>query len=106
MSELEQTKTTASTYASPNSRYLDSIVYYYGDQNKITYETYKRKDIEETSNDRYAILESKYQWRPDRFAADVYGNKNLWWKIMEANNIYDIHDFKTGVQIRIPGNIS
>lgn len=106
MNQLEKTNTTAATYASVNSRYLDSIVYYYGEDKKIAYETYKRKDIPETSTDRYLILNFAYQWRPDRLAHAAYGNKNLWWKIMEANNIHDIYDFKAGLQIRLPGDIA
>jgi hypothetical protein len=36
---------------------------------------------------------------------ETYGVVDYWWKILEANNMKDIFDFKSGVNIRLPGSI-
>ena len=42
---------------------------------------------------------------PEIVSNKVYGSPDFWWKIMEANNIKDIFDFKTGINIRLPDAI-
>jgi len=44
------------------------------------------------------------EFRPDKMSQHVYGHVDWWWKIMEANNIKDVYDFKAGTNIRIPAN--
>jgi len=89
------------------SRYADSQVLYYtvGDITYITFNTYKKTPIEETSRDHFATIPPGMAYRPDLVSNDSYGTPDFWWKIMEANNIKDIYEFKAGITIRIPNNI-
>jgi hypothetical protein len=51
------------------------------------------------------IIPPQFEYRPDRLSYELYGTVDLWWKIMEANDIKDIFDFKAYLNIRIPSNI-
>jgi hypothetical protein len=55
------------------------------------------------------IIPSKYNLRPDLMAYNLYGNSKLWWVIIHYNRdvIKDpIFDFKAGLLIVVPKNIS
>jgi hypothetical protein len=91
--------------AAPMSRYTTSQVIYYGDAKKMTYATYVKNVANINKSDRYAVIPPGYEYRPDRASIEAYGIPDLWWKIMEANNIKDIFDFKAGRTIRLPENI-
>jgi len=88
-----------------SSRYIKSKVIYYGDNNKVTFETYKRKNIKFSDNDRFMQINSSTEYRPDIVSYVSYGMSELWWYIMQANGIKDIYDFKSGITLRIPRNI-
>ena len=94
-----------SSFLTPDSRYSDSKIYYYGDKNKITFETYKRKDTVFSENDLFFVIESGQEYRPDLVSRQAYGTTKYWWKIMEANQIFDIFDFKAGKTLRIPSRL-
>jgi Base plate wedge protein 53. len=48
-------------------------------------------------------LPAKYDGRPDLLSYDAYGDNNLEWVILQANNIVDINEeFVTGATIRVP----
>ena len=79
----------ASSYVNSLSRYKDSTVLVYGDEKKLTFNTYKRTEIPANQFDKYAV---------------IYGYPDSWWLIMQANKIYDIKDFIAGKTIRIPIN--
>lgn len=93
-------------YVVPTSRYLDSRVIFYGDQRKITFNTYKSITIPENEQDRYMLVTAAYEYRPDLVSQKAYSTPDYWWKIMIANNIKDIIDFKSGITVRIPVNFT
>lgn len=97
--------TTIKPPVSPMSRYADQTVIYYGPQNKLTYNTYKRKSFPNSSQDRFMVISKTREYRPDMVAYEQYGIVSLWWKLLEANGMKDIWDFKSGTNIRLPGNI-
>ena len=45
------------------------------------------------------------EYRPDLVSNRVYGTPDFWWRIMEANNIKDVFEFKAGLNLRIPGSV-
>ena len=91
--------------ASVSSRYAKSAVIYYGDNQYMTFATYKRNSLTPLGKDKHSIIPPGMEYRPDKVSQMAYGSPNLWYKIMEANNIFDIMDFKAGRNIIIPGAI-
>lgn len=92
-------------FISFSSRYINSKVLYYGDNNKLTFETYKRKKIISSPSDKFLLINSSNEYRPDLVSYAAYGTVDYWWYIMEFNGIKDIYDFKSGITLRIPRNI-
>lgn len=92
-------------YVNKFSRYANSDIIYYSDRNLLTFTTYKKNNIPVTTQDKYMVINPMYQYRPDRISTAVYGIPDFWWKILEANNLKDIFEFKTGLNIKLPGNI-
>lgn len=89
-------------YVVPTSRYQDSKVIFYGDQRKITFNTFKRTEIPLNENDKYMLITAAYEYRPDLVSQKAYATPDYWWKILLANNINDIIDFKSGITVRLP----
>jgi hypothetical protein len=59
--------------------------------------------LQESGNSRIALVPNNMEGRPDLIAYAAYGNEQLWWVIVEANNAYDYEvDLKAGKQILIP----
>lgn len=87
------------------SRYNNSEVIYYGDNNLLTFTTYKKKNNTPSGDDRFTVITAGTEYRPDKVSYAAYGSVDFWWRIMEANNIKDIFEFKAGLNIRLPGNI-
>lgn len=87
------------------SRYKSSEVIYYGDNNYITFKTYKREVIPTSSQDKYTVVSPGMEYRPDLLSQRAYGVPDFWWRILEANNLKDVFEFKSGLNIRIPGNV-
>lgn len=94
----------SSNYVTALSRYYGSKVLVYGDEKKLTFETYKRLSIPTSVYDKYTVIPEGYAYRPDLVSNKVYGYPDSWWLIMQANQIYDIKDFVAGKTIRIPVN--
>jgi len=86
------------------SRYINSPIIYWGDKRVITFTTYKRKPMSFSSSDKYLVVKAGEEYRPDLIAKRAYGSSliTLWWKIMEANGIFDVFDIKAGLTLRIP----
>lgn len=103
---IEETNIPASRFAITTSRYYDSEVLYYTEKKLLTYKTYKRKEVPSNVNDKFMIISKGYEYRPDLVAYRAYRIPELWWKILEANNMKDIMEFKAGVNIRIPNIIT
>lgn len=99
---IETTRIDPKTYFTTASRYADAIIVYYTDLKRLSLETYKRQPIGTTQNDKFMVIGKGYEYRPDLVSSKVYGLPDFWWRIMEANGLSDIYDFKAGVNIRIP----
>ena len=92
-------------FVSATSRYADSQLIYYGDLHKMTYTTYKKNQTRLTDNDKYTIISPGWEYRPDLVSKNIYGTPDFWWKILEANDMKDIWEFKSGVNIRLPVDV-
>ena len=95
----------ATTFVDVTSRYTSSKVIYYGDNHIVTFETYKRSSPVFSKNDKFYLITQATQYRPDLVSKLAYGIPSFWWRIMEANALKDISDFKAGVTIRIPESL-
>lgn len=103
--KIQRSSTLARDLVSGLSRYVGSEVIYYGENRLTTFALYNRGDgYTRTGNERVLVLTKGNEYRPDLVAFDFYGSVDFWWVIMEANNIYDIWDFKTGRTIFLPNN--
>lgn len=106
--QIEPANLNTIRFVSALSRYRNSTVIYYttGNRKNICFTTYKKqiKSIA-SEKDKYMIIPPHFEYRPDRLSYELYGTVDLWWKIMEANNIKDIFEFKAYLNIRIPNNI-
>jgi len=100
---IETTKIQARKFVNVSSRYAQSPVVYYTEKKKLTYPLYRKQKIEPSKKDKFTIITKGYEYRPDLVSNEFYGVTDFWWKIMEANNIKDIYDFKSGLSIKIPG---
>jgi len=98
--------TTASDFVPATSRYVGAAVLLYGEDRLLTFESYKRKDVAFQDDDLLGTVSPGQEYRPDLTALDAYGTSDLWWKIMEANNINDVYDYKAGINIRIPSPLN
>lgn len=106
MNKIESSNIQIEKITTPLSRYRNSKVVYYtmGTRKVLTFNTYKKQINNKISeNDKFMI--NNHEFRPDLVSYDVYGTPDFWWKILEANNIKDIFDFKKGINIKIPGNV-
>ena len=99
---IEITNLNPLSFVPVSSRYADSTIVYYTENNLITFTIYKRQPITTSPSDRYAVISAGSEYRPDKVSQTVYGTPDFWWKIMEANQIWDIFDFKAGLNIRLP----
>lgn len=66
-------------------------------------------DGKEDVNTKTYLITSKYEYRPDKLALDLYGNAKLWWVFAEFNpdTLRDpIIDFKSGLEIQVPTRFS
>ena len=85
-----------------SSRYASSAVIYYGQNRFLTFTTYVRTPYTPTSGDKYSIIPPGMEYRPDKVSQQAYGTPDFWYRIMEANNMMDIMEFKSGTNIIIP----
>ncbi len=99
---IEEAPILATRVVPAGSRYETSTVIYYGEKKYITFPLYRRPIIETGKRDRYTVINKSTEYRPDLVSQDFYGTSIFWWKVMEANNIRDIWDFKAGLSILIP----
>lgn len=103
--KIEFTDLQPNDFVTRVSRYMSSRIIYYSDEKIITFETYKKQKFSPSSTDQVAIIPPGMEYRPDLVSKEKYGISDFWWKIMEANNISDIMDFKAGRTIILPENI-
>ena len=102
---FEVTKLNPLNFVSFTSRYAENKICYYKEDRYLTFSTYKKNNYPSSSRDKYMVITKGYEYRPDLISQKIYGFPDYWWKIMEANNIKDIYNFKAGVNIRIPGGL-
>lgn len=100
--KIESTNLSHSSFVDSSSRYNKSDIIYWGEKKFITFETYKRKNRTDSSDDRFYVITKPTEYRPDKVSLRSYGTVSLWWKLLEANNMKDILEFKAGVNIVIP----
>ncbi|RTK95766.1 MAG: hypothetical protein EKK64_05785 [Neisseriaceae bacterium] len=100
----EETKIDPKQFVPPSSRYADSKVIYYTEKKLLSFNTYKKTPIPTSASDKYAVITPGVEYRPDLVSQKSYGTVDFWWKILEANNMKDVWEFKSGVNIRIPNS--
>lgn len=98
----EATGISPASFVDSSSRYRAAEVIYYGDRRFITFKTYKKTPIESSQDDRFYVITKGTEFRPDLVSTRAYGNPRLWWRILEANNMKDVWEFRSGVNIVIP----
>lgn len=103
--KIEFTNLSPKDFVTSVSRYVNSKVVYYYDQKILTFETYKKIKFKPTKNDQVAVIPSKMEYRPDLVSIEKYGLPDFWWKILEANGMRDIMDFRAGKTIILPENV-
>jgi hypothetical protein len=103
--KIEFTDVRATNFVTKVSRYASSKVLYYSDEKILTFETYKRRNYSKSSRDKVAVIPPGMEYRPDLVSKERYGLPDFWWKIMEANGIKDIMEFKAGKTIILPENV-
>jgi hypothetical protein len=103
--QITETAFKPDRFVAPTSRYIDSTVLYYGPNNLITFNTYKRGVYPRNDKDVFTVINKTREYRPDLISFEHYGTVSFWWKIMEANGMKDILEFQAGKNIRLPGNI-
>lgn len=102
----EETTLSAKRFVPVSSRYSASKVVYYTENKLLTFKTYRKQTSSTPGlNDKYYVVTPGTEYRPDLVSYSVYGTPDFWWRIMEANNIKDIFDFKSGLNIFIPNAI-
>jgi hypothetical protein len=102
---IEYSGIQPTAFVTPTSRYSSSRVIKYSDQKMTTFETYKRRPFEMSSGDQLAVIPAGMEYRPDLMSMERYGTTDLWWRIMEANKLKDVMEFKAGRTIILPENI-
>lgn len=99
---IEFTKIDPKRFVPVSSRYADTPVIYYTENKLLTFTTYKKTQITTSQKDKFYVITPGTEYRPDLVSQTAYGTVDFWWKIMEANEIKDIFEFKAGLNIRIP----
>lgn len=70
-----------------------------------TMQYFNIRPVAASPDDPSYTLESRYTYRPDLLAYDLYGTPKLWWVFMQRNMdiISDpIWDFVPGITIKVP----
>jgi hypothetical protein len=63
---------------------------------------WEKTKFQQSTTDVSYVIDIQYNKRPDLLANEAYGKANLWWLIMQYNNIADINEFVTGLSIVLP----
>jgi hypothetical protein len=91
-------------FVTTTSRYSESRVIRYGDASRLTFETYKKRSITTSPEDKVSVIPPGFEYRPDLVSFRAYGTPDFWWRILEANSMMDVFEFKSGTPIVIPSN--
>ena len=101
---FQKTNINPKQFVSSSSRYSNSQVAYWSDHKLLTFTTYKKTAIPVSSQDKYAVITPGVEYRPDLVSQKAYGSPDFWWRILEANDLSDVWQFKSGLNIRIPNS--
>ena len=99
---VESTRIDAKRFVPITSRYAEYPVIYYTENKLLTFTIYKKNPTKLSRRDKYYVVTAGTEYRPDLVSQTAYGTVDFWWKIMEANDIKDIFEFKAGLNVRIP----
>lgn len=104
---IELSNVTAPRIFTPLSRYINGTVdvILYGEDRIPTITTYKRANYVPSGNEKSMLITKGLEYRPDLVAFDIYGVVDVWWKILEANKMSDVFDFKAGKTIILPNDV-
>tara|TARA_Y100000034_G_scaffold127551_1_gene180486 strand:- start:824 stop:1150 length:327 start_codon:yes stop_codon:yes gene_type:complete len=101
--KIEQSNIMVEQVAAVGSRYrTNQNVIYYGDQRFVTYDLYIRTNYEKTNDEQVMVITKGVEYRPDLVSYDFYGFVDNWWRILEANKMQDVFEFKAGKTILLP----
>jgi hypothetical protein len=99
---IEYTKSEGRKYVPVTSRYVSaSIILYEG---KLAFPIYKNKQVRLSPNDQHYEITQDMEYRPDKVSNMFFGAPDFWWRIMEANGMKDILEFREGKNIILPGS--
>jgi len=99
------TRIRPNTLVSGGSRYLKQNVIYYGETKFMTFDTYLRQPYVAKGDEKVMVITKGVEYRPDLVSYDFYGFPDNWWRILEANGMYDVFDFKSGKTILLPNQV-
>ena len=102
---IEETNLETRFVFGPSSRYRGQTIIYWGEQKKLTTDIYNRNSYTRDGNEKLLVISKGVEYRPDLVSYDVYGFVDNWWKILEANGMKDIWEFKAGKTIFLPNKI-
>lgn len=69
--------------------------------------TYVHRPIPSAADDSMLTVTTRYVWRPDLLALDVYGDQDLWWVIPQRNGLEDpVFDMVPGLVLVVPSQIT
>jgi hypothetical protein len=102
---IESTNIETRSIFGPSSRYINQNVIYYTENRLISLDIYNRQPYTRVGNEKIMVISKGVEYRPDLVSYDVYGFVDNWWRILEANNIKDIWEFKAGKTIFLPNKI-
>jgi len=86
----------------PGSRYTNGT-FTNTEDNKSFLLLRNRLEVPESGQDIFLTVEGRHLKRPDLIASDTYKRVELFWVIMDINNIRQpLFDLRVGQQIRIP----
>lgn len=101
--KIERSQITPEQVAAVGSRYRSGQnVIYYGEQRLITYDLYIRRPYFKSNTEKVMVITKGVEYRPDLVSYKYYGFVENWWRILEANQMSDIFDFKAGKTIILP----
>lgn len=102
---VEYTNIPTQNLVTPASRYRKQTVIYYGEKRFLTFDTYIRKPYVASGKEKVMVITKGIEYRPDLVSYDVYGFPDNWWRILEANSMKDIWEFKAGRTIMLPDQV-
>ncbi len=102
---IEPAKQRPQQLMAPGSRYMKQNVIYYSEKRLMTFDLYIRDTYIPNGNEKVMLITKGVEFRPDLVSFDIYGFVDNWWRILEANKMKDVWDFKAGKTILLPDRV-